>query len=114
MEALTKAYDILFWGALIVFALCLTACLIRAILGPRTSDRIVSINMIGTITIIMLAIFSVLLDQNYLADVCIIYAMLSFISVIVLTKIYMGVHAEHALKKSAKGPDDTVKGGDAQ
>ncbi len=77
-KLLQKAYDILFWGALIVFALCLTACLIRAILGPRTSDRIVSINMIGTITIIMLAIFSVLLDQNYLADVCIIYAMLSF------------------------------------
>ena len=114
MEALTKAYEILFWGALIVFALCLTACLIRAILGPKTSDRIVSINMIGTITIIMLAIFSVLLDQNYLADVCIIYAMLSFISVIVLTKIYMGVHAEQALKRSTKKADDPAKGGDAQ
>lgn len=114
MEALERAYDILFWGALIVFALCLTACLFRAIIGPRTADRIVSINMIGTITIIMLAIFSVLLNQNYLADVCIIYAMLSFVSVIVLTKIYMGVHAEQELKKSAAQPDSDVKEGDGQ
>ncbi len=114
MEALAKAYEILFWGALIVFALCLTACLIRAILGPRTADRIVAINMIGTITIIMLAIFSVLLNQNYLADVCIIYAMLSFVSVIVLTKIYMGVHAEQELKKMADKAEKKSEGGNAQ
>ena len=32
MEALATAYEMLFWGVLIVFALCLTACLIRSIL----------------------------------------------------------------------------------
>ncbi len=112
MESLEKAYDFLFWGALIVFALCLVACLIRAIIGPRTSDRIVANNMAGTITIIMLAIFSVLLDQNYLADVCIIYAMLSFVAVIVLTKIYMGVHAEQEQRKAEQNMEK--KEGDGQ
>ena len=114
MEALATAYEMLFWGVLIVFALCLTACLIRSILGPRTADSIVSINMIGTITIIMLAIFSVLLDQNYLADVCIIYAMLSFVSVIVLTKIYMGVYAEQESKKAASDAEQKKEGDDVQ
>ncbi len=112
MEALERAYGILFWGVLIGFALCLTACLIRAIIGPRTPDRIVANNMAGTITTIMLAIFSVLLDQNYLTDVCIIYAMLSFLSVIVLTKIYMGAHAEQEQKKTAEKSEE--KEGDAQ
>ena len=105
MKALEQAYDILFWGALILFSFCLVACLIRAIIGPRTGDRIVSDNMAGTIVIIMLAIFSVLLDQGYLTDVCTIYAMLSFISVIVLSKIYMGVHAEQEQNRTAQRAD---------
>ena len=111
MEILHQAYSILFIGSLILFALCLVACLIRAIIGPRTGDRIVANNMAGTITIIMLAIFSVLLDQSYLADVCIIYTMLSFLAVIVLTKIYIGVHAEQEQKKTVESEQ---KEGDAR
>ena len=41
---------------MIVLAICMIACLIRAIIGPRISDRIVAINMIGTMTIIMITI----------------------------------------------------------
>ncbi|MBE6936296.1 MAG: sodium:proton antiporter [Ruminococcaceae bacterium] len=102
MEILNQAYDILFWGALIVLAVCLLACLIMTIRGPHTPDRIVGINMIGTVTIIMIAVFSVLLDQNYLADISMIYAMLSFISVIVLTKIYIGVYRERQAAEKAE------------
>lgn len=105
METLEKAYDILFTGALVVFSLCLVVCLARAIIGPRTGDRIVANNMAGTITIIMIAIFSVLLDQSYLTDVCTVYAMLSFVAVIVLSKIYMGVYTEQELKKASGKPN---------
>lgn len=112
MEALQQAYEILFWGALIVLAVCVTACLIMTIRGPHTPDRIVGINMIGTVTIMMIALFSVLLDQNYLADISMIYAMLSFISVIVLTKIYMGVYRERQAEEAKQ--NEEKKGGDAE
>ncbi len=83
---------------MIVLAVCMIACLVRAIIGPRISDRIVAINMIGTMTIIMITIVSLLLHEGYLVDVAMIYAMLSFLAVVVLTKVYMGVYIEKQTK----------------
>jgi len=76
----------------IILSLLLLLCLIRAIIGPKIADRIVSVNMMGTITIVIIAILTVLLDEGYLADICIIYAMISFLAVVVLTMIYMGIY----------------------
>ena len=86
-----------------ILAICMLACLIRAIIGPRIADRIVAINMIGTMSILIIAIVSVLLHEEYLVDVAILYAMLSFLAVVVLTKVYMGVYAEHHQKKEKEG-----------
>ncbi|MEA4822636.1 MAG: monovalent cation/H+ antiporter complex subunit F [Clostridiaceae bacterium] len=97
--SIEQAYSALFTGVLIVLAATGILCLIRAVIGPRIADRIVSVNMIGTQIIVAIAILAILLRESWLADVCIIYAMLSFVSVIVLTKVYMGVHAEHERKK---------------
>ncbi len=85
---------------LIIMALLIVLCLIRAIRGPRLTDRIVAGNMIGTMTIISIALLSVLLEGNYMIDVCLIYAMISFIAVVVLSKVYMGVYRER--KESQK------------
>lgn len=99
IESLEKAYGILFVCVLIVLALLIILCLIRAIMGPRTADRIVAVNMMGTMVIVMIAILSLLLGEGYLADICIIYAMISFLAVIVLTKVYMGVYLEKKQKE---------------
>ena len=37
---------------------------------------------------------AIMLGEGYLVDICIIYAMISFLAVIVLTKVYMGVYRE--------------------
>jgi multicomponent Na+:H+ antiporter subunit F len=34
------------------------------------------------------------MNEGYLVDICIIYAMISFLAVTLLTKVYMGVYAE--------------------
>ncbi|MBO4846435.1 MAG: sodium:proton antiporter [Lachnospiraceae bacterium] len=78
--------------AVIILSILLILCLVRAIIGPKIADRIVSVNMMGTITIAIIAILTVLLDEGYLADICIIYAMISFLAVVVLTTIYMGIY----------------------
>ena len=35
-----------------------------------------------------------MLGEGYLADICIIYAMISFLAVVVLTKVYTGVYLD--------------------
>lgn len=94
MTDLSNAYGTLAIGAIITIAVLVVACLIRSVIGPRVTDRIVAVNSIGTMVIVIIAILAVLLDEAYLLDVCLIYAMLSFVAVIVLTKIYTGVYRE--------------------
>ena len=86
---LERAYTIMYTVALVLVALALIAALIRAIRGPRTADRVVGINMAGTLTIISVLLLSRLLKQDWLLDVALIYAMISFIAVVVLTRIFV-------------------------
>ncbi len=95
-------YEIVYHGFLlvcmIIIGILIILCLLRAVLGPRLADRIVAINMIGTMTIVEIAILGLYMRESYLFDVCIIYAMLSFLAVVVLTKIYEGAYQEKKLK----------------
>ena len=84
-------------GALMFF------CLLRSVLGPRVADRVVGINMIGTIVIEMVAILALMLNEGYLMDVAIIYAMLSFLATVVLVKIVIGVHRARKAEEEKHG-----------
>ncbi len=94
VPGLDQAYHILFIIVLAVLAVMIILCLIRAIIGPRIADRIVATNMMGTIVMVIIATLAIMLKEGYLVDICIIYAMISFLAVIVLTKVYMGVYLE--------------------
>ena len=94
MELLNKGCDWLLTGAVIVLAVLIIVSLIRSVRGPRIADRIIAVNMIGTMVILILAILSVYLEENYLVDVCLIYAMISFLGVVVLCKVYTGVYLQ--------------------
>ncbi|MDD6882743.1 MAG: monovalent cation/H+ antiporter complex subunit F [Eubacteriales bacterium] len=87
-----KYYAILFGGAAVLLALLLFVCLFRAVRGPKTPDRIIAVNMIGSIAIALIALTAVLIGENYLADIALIYTMLSFVAVVLLCKIYIGIH----------------------
>ncbi|MBR4724907.1 MAG: sodium:proton antiporter [Lachnospiraceae bacterium] len=93
------------WFLIVVTGILLVlvfACFIRAIIGPTIADRIVSINMIGTIIIMIIAVLTVLMKEAWLADISAIYAMISFLAVVVLTKIYIGVYREAKANKLNK------------
>ncbi len=85
---LDKAYTFLYVFSMSVLALCILFILIRAIKGPRLTDRIVCSNMAGTVIIMIIAILSQWIDEGYLADICIIYASISFVAVVVLYRVY--------------------------
>ena len=91
---MTDRYQSLFIAALIVLAAGILLALIRAIRGPRVADRIMGINMIGTMSTACIAILSVLLRQSWLLDVGLIYCMISFLAVVVLVKNHIATHRE--------------------
>ena len=91
---MTDAYNLLYTGALAVIGLLLLACLIRAIRGPRIADRVIAVNMMGTLIVIAICILAFMMSEGWLVDVAMIYTMLSFLAVVLLTKVYMGIYRE--------------------
>ena len=102
MELIVR-YSSLFYGILSLLALMLVLCLIRAVIGPRIADRLVAVNMMGTMVMVIIALLAVVKDQGYLVDICLIYAMISFLAVVVLTRIYTGVYREAREHEQRKG-----------
>ena len=97
IPALENAYTIFFSAVIVIIAVFAALCLLRAIIGPRLADRVVAVNMIGTMVIAAIALLSVM-TEGYLADICLIYAMISFLAVIVLTKIYTGAYKKASVE----------------
>jgi multicomponent Na+:H+ antiporter subunit F len=61
-------------------------CLIRVIVGPSLGDRIIGINVIGTKTIVLIAIIAALLKESFFIDVVLVYALISFIGSFVIAR----------------------------
>ena len=61
----------------VVLALLILATLVRAVLGPRFTDRIVAVNVISTLVIAELVLLSVWLREDFLVDVALVFALLS-------------------------------------
>lgn len=93
-------------GTMMVLAVLMLAAIIRSVRGPKVADRVIAVNMLGTITIVLIAVLSVYLKESYLVDVCLIYAMISFLAVVVLTKVYTGIYLE---KKGIRGDKAAIE-----
>lgn len=102
ISALDRAYQGLFWMVLIVLAVLLFLCLIRAVKGPLVADRLVAVNMMGTMVIVMISVMALLLQESYLLDIGLIYAMVSFLAVVMLSKVYIGIYEEKQRNKEVE------------
>ena len=103
MELMIQQFEWLFYGVLSVLAVLLIFCLIRAVIGPSIADRLVAVNMTGTIVMVIIALLAVIKNEGYLVDICLIYAMISFLSVVVLSRIYTGSYLEWKAAEKKKG-----------
>ena len=80
-------FNTLLVGCMLVLACTATLCLFKAIIGPRLIDRIIAGNMIGVKTIAVIAMLAVYLEEWSLLDICLVYALISFLAIVVLTMI---------------------------
>lgn len=73
-------------GSVAFLSVTIFLCLMRATLGPRFSDRVIAASIIGTKIILLIAVLAMIIGETYLADVCLIYAVINFLSVVVLAR----------------------------
>ena len=89
-----QAYSLLYFLVLIGLAVLIGITLIRSVKGPQLADRLLAVNMIGTMVIAAVLILCVLLKEAYLLDVALIYALISFVSVLVFASVYIRKHRQ--------------------
>lgn len=72
-----------------ILFLCTTIflCMYRAVKGPTAADRLIAINVIGTKTIVIILIVSFILSETYFVDVALVYALISFLASIVISRV---------------------------
>lgn len=73
--------------AIIAILVTISMALIRALMGPSVYDRIAAINMLGTKTILLIAVFAFFTGRHDLLDIALVYALINFIGVIAVLKL---------------------------
>lgn len=77
-------------GALLVGAIALVvlgvALLGRIVLGPTTPDRVIAVNVLGTTTVVVIALLAAAVGESGFLDVALVYALLNFLLSIGLAK----------------------------
>ncbi|MDZ4165456.1 MAG: monovalent cation/H+ antiporter complex subunit F [Smithellaceae bacterium] len=72
--------------AAIIVVLAMALVLYRAIKGPRLYDRALAVNVIGTKTVVLLALIGFIYDRPYFLDIALVYALINFIATIAILK----------------------------
>ena len=109
MEIIERAYSVLLWISAACLSMFVCACLVRAVMGPRFTDRVVAINIIITQSIIMIAVLSCLFQDSNLLDIAIVYAMVGFLAVVVLSKCYIMPHHANPLDIGINSDEDVIE-----
>ena len=72
--------------ACIFLSIMIFLCLYRAYKGPTAADRVISINIIGTKTVTIIALVSYVYSIEFFLDVALVYALISFIAQVGIAK----------------------------
>ena len=73
-------------GAAAVFVVLAIVVLYRAVWGPTMQDRVLAVNVLGTNTVIILALLSAALDVPSFLDIALVYALLNFLMSVAISK----------------------------
>jgi multicomponent Na+:H+ antiporter subunit F len=73
-------------AATIAVIVVLAMALARAIMGPTVYDRILAVNMIGTKTVLLIALVGFLNGRPDFLDIALLYALINFIGTIAVLK----------------------------
>ncbi len=74
--------------------------LARAIIGPSVYDRVLAVNMLGTKTVLLLAVIAFLLGRPDFLDLALAYALINFIGVLAVLEFFRSRAAKQPEEKS--------------
>ena len=71
---------------LILFAMLLA--LVLAIIGKTVYDKILAVNIFGTVTVLFIALYGFLTQRPDFLDIALVYALINFVATIAILKFF--------------------------
>ncbi len=62
--------------------------LARAVIGPSVYDRVLAVNMLGTKTVLLLAVIAFLMGRPDFLDLALAYALINFIGILAVLEFF--------------------------
>ncbi|KAA5607396.1 pH regulation protein F [Roseospira marina] len=84
--------------------------LLRAVRGPSVYDRIVAVNLFGTLTVVLLVLLGFLTDRPEFEDIALLYVLINFASTIAVLKFvkYSSLAGPRSDRSDAAGSEGKV------
>lgn len=76
----------MFAVTMVAVLVTMALALARAALGPTVFDRILALNMMGTKTVLLIAVIGFLTERPDFLDLALLYALMNFIGVIAVLR----------------------------
>ena len=92
----------MYYAVTIAILLTMALALARAILGPSVYDRVLAVNMLGTKTVLLLAVIAFFYGRPDFLDLALAYALINFIGVLAVLEFFR-VRAQRRLAEEKKG-----------
>jgi multicomponent Na+:H+ antiporter subunit F len=73
-------------GATVVFVVVSVVAVYRVVRGPTMPDRVIAVNVIGSNTVIIIALLGAALGEPTALDIALVYALLNFLLSIAISK----------------------------
>ena len=71
----------------VVILIAIAVGLVRAFRGPTLYDRVLAANMIGTLTVLMVAVLGFMTGRPEFLDIALVYVLISFVSTIAVLRV---------------------------
>lgn len=77
----------MFSVAAVAILVTMGLALARALVGPTVYDRILAVNMFGTKTVLLIAVYAFVSGRTDILDIALVYALINFIGVVAVLKL---------------------------
>ena len=92
----------MFLAASMAILVTMVLALARALMGPSVYDRVLAVNMLGTKTVLFLAVVAFLYERPDFLDLALAYALINFIGVLAVLQFFENRHSGDASKEPEK------------
>lgn len=92
----------MFIAVTVAILITMGLALARALIGPTVYDRIAAVNMFGTKTVLLIAVFAFFSGRTDLLDIALVYALINFIGVVAVLRLVAHGDFHSSAEASAK------------